>query len=1080
VTRLESRGGENPGRRASLAVTLIFLVLAVALTSVMTFYRTAGLEPRLRDEAMAQAEILSRSQSGLIASALRNGDGEGRRRALESVLDELLLLRDPATGQSYFDSVSMEVDHEVLGAPQGTLDLKRGDAAGTSAFPVTVALYDPKTSEVLGLARFGVSSRLFQELSKKIEEELFRLTLAVIALLILMWGVLLGVLARLQSQTEKRFAAEHELSLQEKRYERLVNNLAQYFVYRKDARGRLLTVSDSVERVLGFTPKEFAARHADALQPVQGSSDESGRTFEVELKDAHGLLHRIELSEVAAPGDNGAIAAYDGIARDATAEHRFREELQHAKDEAESANRAKSHFLANMSHEIRTPLNAILGMAGLALRSARDPRERGYLEKIQTSARLLAEIIEDILDLSRIEAGRLEMAHEVFDLEEMLAEISDFIGAKAGARGLEVMFQPEGALPRQLVGDAVRLKQVLLNLLNNAVKFTERGEVIVRIKAVEMRRDRTVLRVSVSDTGIGIAAPHLETLFEPFTQVDTSNARRYGGMGLGLAISRRLVRLMGGEIEVASVPGQGSSFTFTATFGLPEGAIEVRRLPEGLTGVRALVVDDNDSARLALSSMLQTLACRVDAVASGEDAIKAFTRAQEAEPYRIALVDWRMPGLDGIETSARLKDLAGRSPLGVILVTAFDREEAAKRAEDAGIAAVLHKPLSPSGLHDALVQTLAPGERLRTPQSASFAGFAKGQSVLLVEDQAINRELARELLTQAGLEVHEATNGREALQILESLRPGVVLMDVQMPDMDGVAAVRQIRDRPSLQGLPVVAMTAHAMLGDRERFLAAGMSDYVAKPIEESVLFRVLGRWLRPLDEGTVASRGAEAPAPSEPEAAPAPGVAMSRQGIATLDREAGLRRAGGNTALYDRLLQAFAAEAPGMLGRILEVRSSGDLDAMRRELHTLKGNAATISAVEIAQEAGALERDPQGWSAPEAFSRLESAIARLRTEVKPQTAEDGSFGPSVSLARTLTAAESAQAAETLDRLAEHVASGNLAARRSFGDLKAVAAGSFPREMANIENALGRLDFSTAAREIDDFKARIRGGDLKP
>jgi two-component system sensor histidine kinase/response regulator len=1076
VTPRETGGSENFGRPASLAVTLIFLVLAVALASVMTFYRTASLEPRLRDEAVAQAEILSRSQSGLIAAALRNGEGEARRRALESVLDELLLLRDPASGQSYFDSVSMEVDHEVLNAPQGTLDLKKGDVVSTSAFPVTVALYDAKTSEVLGLAKFGVSSRLFRELSKKIEEELSRLTLAVIGLLILLWAVLMGVLAQLQRQTGKRFAAERELSLQEKRYERLVNNLAQYFVYRKDAQGRLLSVSDSVERVLGFTPSEFATRHADVLRPGPGNAAEPGRTFEVELPDAHGSIHRIELSEVAAFGDKGAITAYDGIARDATAESRFREELQHAKDEAESANRAKSHFLANMSHEIRTPLNAILGMAGLALRSVRDTRERGYLEKIQTSARLLAEIIEDVLDLSRIEAGRLELAHEVFDLEEMLSEISDFIGAKAGARGLEVMFQPEGVLPRQLIGDAVRLKQVLLNLLNNAVKFTERGEVVVRIKAVEMRRERAVLRVSVSDTGIGIAAPHIDTLFEPFTQVDTSNARRYGGMGLGLAISRRLVRLMGGDIEVVSVPGKGSSFTFTATFALPEAAMEARRLPEGLTGVHALVVDDNESARLALSNMLETLACRVDAVASGEDAIQAFTRAQKEEPYRIALVDWRMPGIDGIETSSRLKRLAGNAPLGVILVTAFDREEAVKRAEDAGIAAVLHKPLSPSGLHDALVQTLAPGERLRAPAPASFAGFAKGQSVLLVEDQAINRELARELLEEAGLEVQEATNGREALQALESFRPDVVLMDVQMPDMDGLAAVKHIRDRPSLKGLPVVAMTAHAMLGDRERFLAAGMSDYVAKPIEESVLFRVLGRWLHPKDESAPVNKTAEPKARAD--APVAPEAIAPRGELRILDRDAGLRRAGGNTALYDRLVQAFAAEAPVILARILGVRASGDLDALRRELHTLKGNAATISAIEIAHETGALERDMQGWSAPHAFSRLESAVTRLCNDVKAPSLTDAPVPPPT--ARTPTAEEIAHCAEILDRLAEHVASGNLAARRSFSELKAVAAAIFPRETANIENALGRLDFSLAARAIDDFRAKITGGDLQP
>jgi two-component system sensor histidine kinase/response regulator len=1060
MTVRETTRGENFGRGAMVAATLIFIVLGLSLATVMTLYRTAVLEPRLRDEARAQAEILSRSQAGLIAGVLRNTAPEGREAALDAALDELLLLRDPASNQAYFDFVAVELDHEALGAPPETLDRGKGDLSSSSAFASSVALYDPKTSEVLGLVRFGVSSRLFRELSAKVGDELFRVTLAVLALLFVLWIALMMVLAQLEGQTAKRFAAERELSRQEKRYERLVNNLNQYFVYRKDAQGRLLSVSDSVQRVLGFTPAEFAARHTESLRLASSNSTAQSGS-EVELEDAHGHRHRIELSEVTVSGEDGALVAIDGIARDATAERRFREELQHAKDEAEAANQAKSRFLANMSHEIRTPLNAILGMTGLALRSIRAPRERDYLEKVRVSARLLAEIVEDILDLSRIESGKLELVLETFDLEEMLAEISDVIGVRAGARGLEVTFQPVGRLPRHLSGDPVRLKQVLLNLLNNAVKFTERGDIVARIEATEMRRDRAVLRFTITDTGIGIPESHLNTLFEPFTQVDNSNARRYGGMGLGLAISRRLVRLMGGDIVVATSVGEGSTFTFTATFGLPEGASESRRLPEALAGVNALVVDDNESARVALSGMLEMLACRVDAVASGEEAMRAFEQAREHSPYRIALVDWKMPGMDGIETASRLRALAGESPLGLILVTAHDWEEAAKRGEGAGIATVLHKPLSPSGLHDALVTTLLPWERLRAAApGGSMANFASGQTVLLVEDQVINRELARELLTQAGLVVREATNGRAALDELARSRPDVVLMDVQMPDMDGLAAVGLIRADPELASLPVIAMTAHAMMGDRERFLAAGMSDYVAKPIEEAQLFRVLGRWLR--------SQSGDVAPPEIPERSTDPArQAEESSSSHTLDRVAGLRRAAGNRALYDRLVRNLVTEAPDLVDRLRSSAARGDAEAVRRDLHTLKGNAATVSALEIATLAGGLERAAE-LPSPDDLDALLAAVGRLGA-LAPAPPPALTLGTNDAATVGLTPERRLQALEALRRLADHVASGNLAARRSLADLQGALGGAFPGPLRDLENAVSHLDFPAASREIESL-----------
>ena len=520
---------------------------------------------------------------------------------------------------------------------------------------------------------------------------------------------------------------------------------------------------------------------------------------------------------------------------------------------------------------------------------------------------------------------------------------------------------------------------------------------------------------------------------------------------------------MGGEISVKSRVGEGSVFTFTATFGISPDSVEARRLPEGLIGLHALVVDDNESARLALAGMLEMLACRVDTAGSGDEALKAFRKATESEPYRVALIDWKMPGLDGIETSTRLREMAGASPLGLILVTAYDWDEAARRAEDAGIETVLHKPLSPSALHDALVSTLMPGERLRSPApSPALTTFVPGQTVLLVEDQAINRELARELLTQAGLLVREAANGAEALRFLEDQKPDVVLMDVQMPDMDGLTAVGRIRENPELKGLPVIAMTAHAMLGDRERFLAAGMSDYVAKPIEEAQLFRVLGRWLK-AELLTHAAPGRES---VETE------TRSSARPLAALDRAAGLRRAGGNAALFDRLVRAFVAEAPEMAARIRRKTIEGDPEGARRELHTLKGNAATVSALETAALAGALERNPEGSLPIPALDDLDRAIARLGLELGAVTVVAAKTSPEQPV-QPLGLEGRAALRAALRKVADHVAKGNLAARRSFEEVERASAGNFAAPLRSIGEALARLDFASAAAEIETLESQL-------
>jgi signal transduction histidine kinase/DNA-binding response OmpR family regulator/HPt (histidine-containing phosphotransfer) domain-containing protein len=620
-------------------------------------------------------------------------------------------------------------------------------------------------------------------------------------------------------------------------------------------------------------------------------------------------------------------------------------QLERAQHAAEAATQAKSEFLANMSHEIRTPMNAILGMSYLALQSGLDARQRNYVEKVHGAAESLLGIINDILDFSKIEAGKLEIEHIPFELGDVLDRLASLVGMRAGEKGLELLFDLPPELPTALVGDPSRLGQILLNLGNNAVKFTERGEVTLAVSMVERAPERAVLRFEMRDTGVGMASEACQRLFQPFTQADASTSRRYGGTGLGLAICRHLVECMGGEIGVDSEPGRGSRFHFTLPFSLQSGAQPVLE-SAALRRARVLVVDDHPAARELLCTLAAALGLRTEAAADGAAALAAVARADAADdPFNLLFLDWCMPGMDGIECLARMHPGGGRHAAPtVLMVTAFNRDEAERqlRVRRLQIAALLQKPVTPSALLDACASVLDPHamrprrrEQRQELLQVSQAALA-GARILLVEDNPINQELACDVLSRAGITVAIAADGREALAVLERDRFDAVLMDCQMPVMDGYEATRALRLRPGMKDLPVIAMTANAMAGDREKVLAAGMDDHVAKPFRVEELFATLAHWVRP----------AALPLP--------PGSGL--ESLPGLDTQAALAEMSGDEALYRRLLAMFCEREAGFETRFRDARGRGDAADAQRCAHDLKSVAGTLGMLALQRAAGVLE----------------------------------------------------------------------------------------------------------------------------
>jgi two-component system sensor histidine kinase/response regulator len=826
---------------------------------------------------------------------------------------------------------------------------------------------------------------------------------------------------QLENQSRELLAQQQELKASQERlreveqfYRGVLERAPDAFLV-VDVDGVILLANEQCEKLFGYARVDLVGQSVEMLVPDEIRSRHPGLRASFHqapatramgaMRELHGRrqdgsLFPVDIALSPVPARDGTGIQVAVSVRDVTERKQAEVELKAAKQKAEEATRLKSMFLANMSHEIRTPMNAIIGLSHLALKTDLSAKQRDYISKVHNAGTSLLAVINDILDFSKIEAGRLDVETTDFRLDDVISSVTTVTGQKATDKGLEILAHVNPGIPQSLLGDPHRLGQILTNLVNNAVKFTERGEIVLSAELLQHTGEKCQLKFSVRDTGIGMTQEQAAKLFQPFTQADMSTTRKYGGTGLGLTVSRRLVELMGGQIWLDTEPGIGTTFTFTAWLGVGKQKGSGKIVPEKLTTMRALIVDDNAGARDIIDDLLTGVVAHADVVASGPEAIAAVQQTDGAAPYDVVFMDWRMPGMDGLQAARILKaDSSLKHPPAIVMVTAFGRDEVREEAERLQLDGFLVKPVTRSMLVDALVTRFAEaGDHVAAVATATAEGVSlAGLRVLLVEDNDINQQIAVELLQGVGATVDTASNGQEAVDRLcgGPIPPpyDVVLMDLQMPVMDGHQANAKIRSDPRFASLPIYAMTAHATLEERDHCLANGMSGHIAKPIDPAQLFDTLSKVARRPKERASEDTGAR---DTDGNATATSAATAELPEIDGLDCTDGTRRVAGNVKLYIKLLREFTSNQADAVKQIRAALAANDPERATREAHTLKGVAGSLGAGPVQTAAAAVEKLLRDQAPADATN---SALEHLAAVADPFLA-----GLRAALSNTITA----------------------------------------------------------------------------